>query len=365
MNSSETLIVPKFYIPGTKPHGFMCPFHIQQISAYTLLGFYLYVFYGLELIALRPYGATPYVLAVINSIFAIIVIVIAVIATVSDPTDPTVYAEKYAKMNKYFYFNNHKSLPFNTDPYQFTCSICKTHVLDRSKHCSVCNRCVDEFDHHCNWLNNCVGSKNYVYFIGVLVSVGIWFFFMCGIHIAVLVTFHKYNYEIELSAFYKSGSYTMTVFGYICVAFSLATQIFFIGFVSQLLYLHYWLHKIPLTTFEYIVFLRLKEDYPHIELDSEMIRRMHNSRVITRVVKETPGPSGTDKKPSETPRNPEESKDTSKLVNNEKEQKLTEMKVETPAETVKGTSLSPAQSETFTPHKEKSCLSRLYFFYII
>ena len=54
--------------------------------------------------------------------------------------------------------------------------ICRTcHFLKpaRSKHCSICNICVAKHDHHCIWVMNCLGKGNYVYFMGLMASLGI------------------------------------------------------------------------------------------------------------------------------------------------------------------------------------------------
>ncbi len=51
--------------------------------------------------------------------------------------------------------------------------MCRTcHFLKpaRSKHCSICNVCVAKHDHHCVWVMNCLGKDNYIYFIGLLLS---------------------------------------------------------------------------------------------------------------------------------------------------------------------------------------------------
>ena len=50
------------------------------------------------------------------------------------------------------------------------CRTCHFVKPARSKHCSICNVCVAKHDHHCVWVMNCLGKDNYVYFIGLLLS---------------------------------------------------------------------------------------------------------------------------------------------------------------------------------------------------
>jgi palmitoyltransferase len=85
-----------------------------------------------------------------------------ILTTKIDPTDPTVYFEREAKQKGY------DVVGFDPDKYEYFCNICKTHVLENTKHCQQCNRCVEMFDHHCHWLNNCIGLQNYKYFIRML-----------------------------------------------------------------------------------------------------------------------------------------------------------------------------------------------------
>lgn len=91
----------------------------------------------------------------------------AILTTKIDPTDLTVYKENEAKIKGY------DVVGFDISKYEYFCNICKTHVLEHTKHCSSCNRCTQNFDHHCNWLNNCIGFHNYEPFFKLLIFVTI------------------------------------------------------------------------------------------------------------------------------------------------------------------------------------------------
>ena len=76
-------------------------------------------------------------------------------------------------------FQNHRPemrrYPFDGVLYEpdKTCKTCCFVKPARSKHCSICNVCVAKHDHHCVWLMNCLGYGNYIYFLGLLASLGI------------------------------------------------------------------------------------------------------------------------------------------------------------------------------------------------
>jgi hypothetical protein len=49
--------------------------------------------------------------------------------TIIDPTDKTVYFEREAQLKGYDVVN------FDVNQYEYFCNVCKTHVLEHTKHC--------------------------------------------------------------------------------------------------------------------------------------------------------------------------------------------------------------------------------------
>eukprot|EP00826_Nyctotherus_ovalis_P010576 TRINITY_DN12782_c0_g1_i2.p1 TRINITY_DN12782_c0_g1~~TRINITY_DN12782_c0_g1_i2.p1 ORF type:complete len:318 (-),score=36.27 TRINITY_DN12782_c0_g1_i2:617-1525(-) len=228
------------------------------------------------------------------TILAIVTCYITVMATAADPTDPTVYAER-GNSQGYFARSHRNSVSANFD---YFCSLCSSHVLSRTKHCGICNRCVDHFDHHCNWLNNCVGKANYPLFIALLIVTLVTCCYQSCISIVVISTLHVYDYEEKLADFYSCDEDTITTVSYVLVAVVLASQLVFIGFLIELLCLHWWLNKHDLTTFEYILYLREKKNNPELSLRASNIKKSHKSKVIKQLHELSPE-SSLDQRDSE------------------------------------------------------------------
>lgn len=72
------------------------------------------------------------------------------------------------------------------DPYGFCpeCEDIERRLKLHTKHCRSCNKCVSHFDHHCVWLNTCIGSRNYISFFSLCVSLALemWIATVIGVH---------------------------------------------------------------------------------------------------------------------------------------------------------------------------------------
>ena len=157
-----------------KTNGFSRPFHPLQVFSWFLFPVDFILFYLLFLPQLSAIWIIA-MLGILHAVLTILVFKFAYDCTKCDPTDITVYEERKAKLN---------NEAFPSEIYNQICSICDTHVREKSKHCGQCNRCVDDFDHHCKWLNNCIGRANYRVFIllinvlavqvGMFLGIGLW-----------------------------------------------------------------------------------------------------------------------------------------------------------------------------------------------
>lgn len=174
--------------------------------------------------------------------------------------------------------------------FKYFCPLCATHVLDRSKHCRVCNRCVDLFDHHCNWLNNCIGRKNYPLFLVLLLLVGIFSVLQCASNIIVIATLHFEEHRTLLSDFYNTSELSIQVTAYILLGLCTVLEITFTVFVLQLIFLHKWLIKHDLTTYDYIMYLREKARNPDKKIDIMSMKGKHKSKLIQKVKNDSDSP---------------------------------------------------------------------------
>ena len=167
--------------------------------------------------------------------------------TVSEPTDPSVQLERTLQLT------NQKNLAeqdakFNelADLY---CNICKSRVIENTKHCAICNRCCHEFDHHCHWVNNDIGESNYTLFLRLLILVILTLTAQSTICIFSMTTADQ---------LFLDSSESLISFDRLIIlnGFTLVFAQIFLALITYLLFFHIWLIRRNLSTFKH---LKLKQ----------------------------------------------------------------------------------------------------------
>ncbi|XP_057269878.1 palmitoyltransferase ZDHHC1 isoform X2 [Pezoporus wallicus] len=155
--------VPEVQVQRARRNGWSWPLHIFQITGWLLCLFFALVGFGI-LVPLLPRHWLPagYICPGVCFIYHLVVHLTAVSI---DPADANVRAKNYMGPLATFNRNQHAHVIENHH-----CHVCDVNVSAKSKHCGTCNKCVCGFDHHCKWLNNCVGERNYWLFLNSVLS---------------------------------------------------------------------------------------------------------------------------------------------------------------------------------------------------
>ncbi|XP_041654835.1 palmitoyltransferase ZDHHC1 [Cheilinus undulatus] len=154
------------------------------------------------------------------------------------------------------------------------CYLCQVDVGPKSKHCSACNKCVANFDHHCRWLNNCVGSRNYKLFLHSVVSALLGVCLVLIIASYILIEFFLDPSKLRTDKHFLVRNETGMWFVFLPVAPirstaavipGLAAVTIALGLLSfvllcHLLCFHIYLMWNRLSTYEYIVRQRHRQD---------------------------------------------------------------------------------------------------------
>uniref|UniRef100_A0A3Q4AI61 Palmitoyltransferase n=1 Tax=Mola mola TaxID=94237 RepID=A0A3Q4AI61_MOLML len=154
------------------------------------------------------------------------------------------------------------------------CYLCQVDVGPKSKHCSACNKCVANFDHHCRWLNNCVGSRNYKLFLHSVLSalLGVCLVLVVASYVFVeffvdpsrLRTDHHFLLRNDSSMWFvflpvaplSSVAAVIPGLAAVTIALALLSSVL----LSHLLCFHIYLMWNRLSTYEYIVRQRHRQD---------------------------------------------------------------------------------------------------------
>eukprot|EP00879_Flechtneria_rotunda_P011181 GHRR01011679.1.p1 GENE.GHRR01011679.1~~GHRR01011679.1.p1 ORF type:complete len:328 (+),score=62.25 GHRR01011679.1:1038-2021(+) len=132
-----------------RAHGCQCPWNAPQASSLLIWFTVLAGCYGL-FVPIVEGPASQAVVAALYSVAAVIVTGAYLVTCLKDPADHGVYTFEAGLL---------------------FCDQCQRYVQRTSKHCKTCDKCVVGFDHHCKWVNNCIGSKNYLSFLVLLMSI--------------------------------------------------------------------------------------------------------------------------------------------------------------------------------------------------
>jgi hypothetical protein len=92
------------------------------------------------------------------------------VTTLGDPGDVASTAERRAAYNAALELATAGHVDAASQSYGALCHSCHLVRPLRSKHCAVRRRCVGCFDHVCPWVGTTVGGRNYVRFLGFLLT---------------------------------------------------------------------------------------------------------------------------------------------------------------------------------------------------
>ncbi|XP_070712704.1 palmitoyltransferase ZDHHC1 isoform X2 [Pempheris klunzingeri] len=154
------------------------------------------------------------------------------------------------------------------------CYLCQVDVGPKSKHCSACNKCVANFDHHCRWLNNCVGSRNYKLFLHSVVSALLGVSLVLVVASYVFIEFFLDPSKLRTDRHFLVRNETGVWFVFLPVAplrsaaavipglaaVTIALGLLSSVLLSHLLCFHVYLMWNRLSTYEYIVRQRHRQD---------------------------------------------------------------------------------------------------------
>uniref|UniRef100_A0A1I7ZAS8 Palmitoyltransferase n=1 Tax=Steinernema glaseri TaxID=37863 RepID=A0A1I7ZAS8_9BILA len=164
----------------------------------------------------------------------------------------------------YFYEDPPKPIEFDPKQHDHViannkfCNVCKRdiHPNDGVKHCKECNKCIGGFDHHCKWLNSCVGRRNYRTFVALVAFLSFFGFFFGALYLVLFVMRFKSVAFMEVNANYDTVNavwfaYPNTLWMLLTIIVSICH--FIVALLNfHLLYFHYKLWRLGLTTFAFI-----------------------------------------------------------------------------------------------------------------
>lgn len=137
------------------------------------------------------------------------------------------------------------------------CEKCAMWMGPRTKHCHICRKCISGFDHHCLFLNTCIGARNYPHFIAMLTFTSLLLAFQLGVTLSVLIRVGR-----DDAAFLRQiAESSLSRNGYIVLLVLLSSiPWLFLVFVFSLLAFHVGIIIMGQTTYEWILAARARKD---------------------------------------------------------------------------------------------------------
>ncbi|KAF8564373.1 hypothetical protein P879_07343 [Paragonimus westermani] len=165
-------------------NGWSLPLHPLQVLSWMATILFVFAFHAF-LVPATFEEAHLYLIA-LNSIFVTCYLIFTVVAITINPAEKAVREKQSLRGKRVPRLDpRHAHVIEN-----FYCNLCELQISSsRTKHCKCCNKCIAKFDHHCKWLNNCVGSRNYVFFIGILISACLSLTLSTGLSVFISITF--------------------------------------------------------------------------------------------------------------------------------------------------------------------------------
>ncbi|XP_061878885.1 LOW QUALITY PROTEIN: palmitoyltransferase ZDHHC1 [Entelurus aequoreus] len=254
----------------SRTNGWSWPPHPFQLLAWLLYAFFAIMGLGV-FVPLLPAHWIP-AGYICTSIMFTCHLCVHVMAVSVDPADRNIRTKSHKGPVPAFDRSKHAHVIENCH-----CYLCQVDVGPKSKHCSACNKCVANFDHHCRWLNNCVGSRNYKLFLHSVVSALLGVCLVLVVSSYIFIEFFLDPTKLRTDKHFWVRNETAVWFVFLPVApvrvvatvipalaaVTIALALLSSVLLCHLLCFHIYLMWNRLSTYEYIVRQRHRQDHRH------------------------------------------------------------------------------------------------------
>ncbi|XP_062273155.1 palmitoyltransferase ZDHHC1 isoform X2 [Scomber scombrus] len=251
----------------SRTNGWSWPPHPFQLLAWMLYLYFAVTALGVFVPLLPPHWIPAGYIC--TGILFVCHLCVHIMAVSIDPADHSVRSKSHRGPIPAFDRSKHTHVIENCH-----CYLCQVDVGPKSKHCSSCNKCVANFDHHCRWLNNCVGSRNYKLFLHSVISALLGVSLVLVVSSYVFIEFFVDPNKLRSDKHFLGRNETGVWFLFLPVApisstaavipslaaITVALALLSSVLLTHLLCFHIYLMWNRLSTYEYIVRQRHRQD---------------------------------------------------------------------------------------------------------